>query len=215
MYFCKYCNKKTNIKNSNSQHEIRCKENLNRIVTTFNDPEFQKILKRNNQYTKAEELGLPKPIISEETRLKWCIANSKRSHTEETKQKISKSRIKFLNENPYMVPYKLNHYSKGKSYAEEYWKIILDTNNIEYIEQFQIGLYQLDFAIINRKIDIEIDGDQHYLDKRIIESDIRRNKYLEELGWTVIIIRWSDYKKIIDKKEFVIDFITRLNNIKI
>ena len=155
-----------------------------------------------NQYTKAKELGLPKPETSEESRIKRSKSNT-RPHTEETKKKISESRIKYLNENPDMVPYKLNHYSKGRSYAEEYWKVVLDSNNLVYEEQYQIGKYQLDFAFPELKIDLEIDGDQHYLDKRIIESDKRRNTYLEELGWTVIRIKWSEYKKLIDKKQFV------------
>jgi very-short-patch-repair endonuclease len=102
-----------------------------------------------------------------------------------------------------MVPYRLNHYSKGRSYAEEYWKVILDSNNLVYEEQYKISKYQLDFSFPTLKIDLEIDGDQHYLDKRIIESDKRRNIYLEKLGWTVIRIRWSEYKKLIDKKQFV------------
>jgi len=46
------------------------------------------------------------------------------------------------------------------------------------------------------KINIEIDGDQHYYDNKIVESDIRRNKYLESLGWDIIRIRWSEYKKM-------------------
>jgi very-short-patch-repair endonuclease len=158
--------------------------------------------KGTNQYTKAKELGLPKPVVSEESHKKRSLS-SKRPHSEETKKKISAQRIKFLRENPDKVPYKLNHYSKGRSYAEEYWKVILDTHNLSYDEQYQIGPYQLDFAFPKIKIDLEIDGDQHYLDKRVIESDQRRNKYLEELGWTVIRVKWSEYKKLEDKKSFV------------
>lgn len=163
-----------------------------------------------NQYTKAKELGLPKPEISEESRLKRSKSNS-RPHTEESKKKISEARIKFLRENPDMVPYKLNHYSKGRSYAEEYWKIVLDTNNLVYEEQYQIGPYQLDFAFLDLKIDLEIDGDQHHLDPRVVESDKRRNKYLEDLGWHIIRIKWSDYKKIADKKSYVNMIINQLN----
>ncbi len=36
----------------------------------------------------------------------------------------------------------------------------------------------LDFAILNEKIDLEIDGDQHYLDDRIAESDKRRDAFM-------------------------------------
>ena len=155
-----------------------------------------------NAYSKAEKLGLSKPEISDETRLKMSKSN-KRPHTEETKKKISDSRIKFLHENPHMVPYKLNHYSKGRSYAEEYWKVILDSNNLVYEEQYQIGPYQLDFAFPELKIDLEIDGDQHHLDKRVVESDKRRNLYLNNLGWTTIRVKWSEYKKLTEKKEYV------------
>jgi very-short-patch-repair endonuclease len=155
-----------------------------------------------NGYSKAKQLGLPKPEISEESHLKRSKSNQ-RPHTEDTKKKISEARIKFLHENPDMVPYKLNHYSKGRSYAEEYWKVILDSNNLIFQEQHQIGPYQLDFAFIELKIDLEIDGDQHYLDKRIVESDKRRNLYLGQLGWTIIRVKWSEYKRLTNKKEYV------------
>jgi hypothetical protein len=47
-----------------------------------------------------------------------------RTHTDETKKKISEIRIKYLRENPDKVPYKLNHYSKGESYPEQYFSKI-------------------------------------------------------------------------------------------
>ena len=43
--------------------------------------------KGTNQYTKAKELGLPKPEVSVESHLKRSISN-KRPHTEETKKKL-------------------------------------------------------------------------------------------------------------------------------
>ena len=164
-----------------------------------------------NQYTKAEELGLSKPEMSDETREKIREANRRRGPlSEETKKKISQSRIKYLRENPDMVPYRLNHYSQGRSYPEEYWKGVLDSNGISYIEQLQIGPYQLDFAIGN--IDLEIDGYQHYLDERIVASDKRRNEYLENLGWKIIRIKWSNYKKMVDKKTYIEHIVKQITN---
>ena len=163
-----------------------------------------------NQYTKAKELGLPKPEVSLESSKNRSESNKRRGPlSEETKKKISESRIKFLRENPDMVPYKLNHYSKGRSYPEEYWKGILDSHGVSYTEQYQVGPYQLDFVIGN--IDLEIDGDQHYLDKRVVASDKRRNKYLENLGWKTIRVKWSDYQKLVDKKTFVGGIISQLS----
>jgi len=156
-----------------------------------------------NQYSKAKQLGLPAPTISEERR-KAISENSKQQrHSEETKEKIRQKRIAYLRENPDKVPYKLNHYSKGRSYPEEYWNTILESNNLQYTEQYQIGPYQLDFAFVDSKIDLEIDGDQHYLDERIVESDKRRTAFLQEQGWTVIRVRWSDFKKLENKKDYV------------
>lgn len=168
--------------------------------------------KGGNQYTKAKELGLPKPELSEETRKKIGDANKSRCISDETRKKISEARIKFLRENPDKVPYKLNHYSKGRSYAEDYWKTVLDSNDMEYIEQYQFDSYTLDFAFPDKKIDLEIDGDQHYLDERIVASDKRRNAYLSEHGWKTIRVKWSDFQKLTNKKEFIDSILKEITN---
>ena len=72
------------------------------------------------------------------------------------------------------------------SYPEQFWKEVLENNNIEYsfnhvVKKRELGLndmsnYFLDFLIDNR-IDLEIDGKQHkYLDR--IESDKLRDSLL-------------------------------------
>lgn len=163
-----------------------------------------------NQFTKAKELGLPLPVDSLEMREHKSRCSRSFRHTEETKKRISESKRKYLQENPDQVPYRLNHSSKGRSYPEEYWKIILDTNDVKYEEEFPVGIYSLDFAIPESKIDLEIDGEQHYVDPRIVESDARRTEYLTSLGWTIIRVRWSEFKRLKDKKAFVKDIISKL-----
>lgn len=160
-----------------------------------------------NQFTKAKSLGLPPPKSGNKGK-EGTFKGKK--HSEETKNKIRESRIKFLEENPDKVPYKLNHYSKGRSYAEEYWKNVLEANDIEFVEQYPINLYSLDFAILSKKIDLEIDGDQHYLDPRIVESDKKRDYFLSEMGWKIIRVKWSFYKKLDNKAEFVYSLIQQL-----
>lgn len=137
-----------------------------------------------------------------------------RKLSDETKEKISKSMKKYLKDNPDKVPYLLNH-SRKESYPEKYFTNIFDENNCEYIKGYRIGLYELDFAIINKKIDIEIDGDQHYLDEKIIKSDISRNKYLKDKGWDVIRVKWSEYQKMDrnGKEKYINDLILYIDNI--
>lgn len=81
------------------------------------------------------------------------------------------------------------------SYAEKFWKQVLDNNAVDYKHDFVVhkprgerGVYRLDFLVDN--FDIEIDGSQHYYKKDINIKDIRRDEYLESLGYIVYRIRW-------------------------
>lgn len=121
-YICKYCGRKTNSKIGNKCHERYCKKNPNRKICLGNNG-ATKGYKGHNQYTKAKELGLPIPKMSEETKKKILVARLGVHLTEEHKKKISAGRKKFLNEHPDMVPFKLNHSSK-QSYPERYFQII-------------------------------------------------------------------------------------------
>ena len=57
-----------------------------------------------------------------------------------------------------------------------------------------------------------MDGDQHYLDKRIIKHDKQRTEKLKNLGWITFRIKWSDYQRLNfdQKKEFVKQFIEKI-----
>ena len=61
------------------------------------------------------------------------------------------------------------------------WNKGLTKEGISLIYHYRISKYELDFCDLDRKVDIEIDGDQHYLDKRIKQSDIERDNYLQSL----------------------------------
>lgn len=150
--------------------------------------------------------------MTDETRVKIGNAFRGKKHTEETKKRISGSRIAFIEANPHMAPYKINHYSKGPSYPERYWKEILDGAGLTYIEQHQVGLYSLDFAFPEIMVDLEIDGSQHKSDERIVDSDLRRTKYLEDLGWKTIRVFWPDFKALPEqgRKDYVNEILTIL-----
>lgn len=76
-FICRYCGKVCKNKNSLAQHEVRCKENPNRIKIKIksNFIEYNKLVKSgerkaSNQFIKAKEMGLPQPEITKETRKK-------------------------------------------------------------------------------------------------------------------------------------------------
>lgn len=128
---------------------------------------------------------------------KFIPSQKGKVHTEEEKRKISESRKQYLLEHPEKVPYILNHHSKGDSYPEKYFKEVFDNAKIDYSQNYYSNGYFLDFAWPDIKIYIEIDGEQHYVDHRIVEHDKVRTQRLHELGWRLLTrIRWSEFQKL-------------------
>ena len=87
-------------------------------------------------------------------------------HTQDTKNKLSILRKKYLKENPDKHPWK--KHNKFKSIPCEKLKIFLKENNISYVEEYSNfdRYFSIDIAFPNEKIGLEINGNQHYDRKR-------------------------------------------------
>ena len=137
-----------------------------------------------------------------------------KKHSENTKKKISESRKNFLFKYPEKVPYKLNHSSK-QSFPEKFFETVFINNGIVFEKEFYTNGYWLDFCF-NKTFYVEIDGEQHYLDKRIVKHDKVRTARLMELGFKCIErVRWSEFQKL-DKdsqKEFINILVTKIKNV--
>lgn len=207
---CQFCGKECKNKNSLSNHERLCRNNPNRQESYFakwnSSPEKQCW---NKGLTKETDARVAQASIKISNNLR---GKAHRPHTDEEKLKISNSIKKYFSEHPDKVPYLVNHSSK-MSYPEKYFKDLFDKENIDLCYHYQLGKYELDFANAELKIDIEIDGEQHFLDKRIADSDLERNAFLSNLGWTIYRIRWSDYKKSsYDEKQVILNKIHEMVN---
>lgn len=195
MYICKHCGKECKNLNSLKQHEIRCKENPDRIHMVSNfikynekvrNGEIEKINK--NHFTKAKKLGLPIPTVSEETRLKISKAGKGRKHTELSKQKISNGIQRVVRENP--DSYSASNVN-GRVKKVEYngilldssWEVevakYLDSNNIkwerpkiglEYIWENKKRIYYPDFYLPQYNMYIEVKGYERERDRCKWES---------------------------------------------
>ncbi|MBC8147224.1 MAG: hypothetical protein H8E98_04490 [Bacteroidetes bacterium] len=110
MLKCKFCNSERKNKNSLVQHQIRCKENPNKIeIVTSNFVKYVEDVRSgkrrgSNQYIKAKELGLLPPIISETTRKimgeKAAMALKKYYSNPENRKKQSDTMKKAVSEHP-------------------------------------------------------------------------------------------------------------------
>jgi very-short-patch-repair endonuclease len=75
---------------------------------------------------------------------------------------------------------------RDASYAEKICWELLRAHRMEGIKfrrQHPIGPYFADFACVQRKLVIEIDGEHHAYQP---EADARRTAFMEERGWRVI-----------------------------
>lgn len=201
---CKFCGKPCLNPNSLRNHERLCKKNPNRKISPF--------VKWNATHdawnkglTKETDLRVKKrgETLSEGYKSGRLVnANTGTHHTDEHKKKISEGRKKYLIEHPDEVPYLINHHSKGDSYPEKYFKEVFDNEHIDYKQNYYQCGYFLDFAWPEKKIYLEVDGEQHYLDKRIVEHDKVRTQKLLENGWTCIErVRWSEFKHLSKEKK--------------
>lgn len=79
------------------------------------------------------------------------------------------------------------------SYPEKFWIKVLNNNDIKFIREYHLDKkYFLDFYIeVNgRKIDLEIDGEQHRQEDHI-KHDKLRDEYVTSLGIEVYRVPWN------------------------
>ena len=134
-------------------------------------------------------------------------------HTDETKAKMRKARLKYMKENPE----KTNWFRlrTEMSYPEKLFKKLIDKNKLarkyDITREYPIHPYFTDFAFINIKVDFEIDGSQHWLIKERIKSDKKKEKLFLKKGWQVY--RIPEFKLKNNFKEIEKDVKRFLNNI--
>jgi very-short-patch-repair endonuclease len=94
------------------------------------------------------------------------------------------------------------------SYAEQYVINLLDELKITNItREYKVSKWFIDFADVERKLALEIDGKQHELPERK-SSDEVKDQYLKNESWTILRVKW---KKI--TKEFREELIKNINSL--
>ena len=116
-----------------------------------------------------------------------------RRHTDVTKQKLREAMLE-RRANGY--DWTLAHSkTNGISHPESFFMEVI-ANEFEdknYVFQHPLGRFAIDFAWVDKKLAIEIDGEQHYTDPEQVERDLRKNALLEQEGWSLLRIRWKDF----------------------
>ena len=167
----------------------------------------------SSKYARAFSTKIKRKEINEKVSLK--LKKNLDSFCKDCGKKLIKKTITGYCSNCYLTKYnkvfsievrtKISNANKGRSrwnihrnqisYAERFWKKVLENNKIDFKREVAIKqvdeqhCYFLDFVIGN--IDLEIDGKQHKDADRII-SDTKRDAYLTSLGFRVYRIEWNE-----------------------
>lgn len=148
-----------------------------------------KIQNPGNQYTKNKDWK-----ITEATRKKMSKASSGRTHSEASKLKLSAIKKEWLRNNPDQHPWKQK--DKFQSVPCEVLKKKMRDMNIEFVEEFQLltdRFFSIDIALPEKKIGIEVNGNQHYnKDKTLKKYYQERHDLIEENGWRLIELHYSE-----------------------
>lgn len=221
IFICKYCGKVCKNANSLRNHERLCKENPDRQEIKSNLIEYNRnrdkySIRASNQYIKAQRLGLPKPIVSIETRKKISEASSNRKWTTDMKKKHSAIMRKAVlehassynssNINGRVKKIEYNGYIFDSKWEVEVAKY-LDKNSIlwshptvgfEYKWNDKTHLYFPDFYLTEYDIYIEVKG-------FIRERDICKWRDFRQTGNSLLVILREDIKLIRDNKYIIYD----------
>ena len=183
---CRFCNTKFSRQREVRYHENHCERNPDR------EQKYHLCKFCGKEFETGRKLGSHTTLCKlnpdrEETINAMIKTHCGAKHTEETKQKIRKSFIYFIEKSPDKHAWTLKN-KTGFSYPEQifndqitkagwYQKYEIDP------EHFLKG-YWIDFAFVKEKVAIEIDGSQHQTTKAI-QHDKKRNETMLNLGWRI------------------------------
>lgn len=142
--------------------------------------------------------------LSESNRVARKRYPERYKHTEESKSKLREKRLAFMKAHPEQTAWR----QKNMSYPEEMFLKFL--NERGYADKFLIQReysifpYFIDFAFVDLKIAIEIDGSQHLQLERKAKDELK-DALLIENGWRVIRIAESSVKEDWDSIQRVLD----------
>ena len=117
-------------------------------------------------------------------------------HTEETKELIRRKRFEYLKKKTGKTAWERR--AKGElSYLEKwFFDNVIEKYNLYDIydigNEYPVYPYFIDFAFLNIKLCVELDGACHFKNKKRIEHDIKRDNFLVDEGWKIYRIRFDE-----------------------
>ena len=151
----------------------------------------------NKGLTKETDERIKKQVDTYKKHLNDCKFTPSflgKHHTEKTKKTVSEKRKLFLKNNPEKHPWKKN--SKFISVPCQILKKKLREKKYVFVEEYTDKNwdknYSLDIAFLEKKIAIEVNGNQHYEKNGDLKEYYKqRHLFLENKGWTILEFHYT------------------------
>lgn len=127
------------------------------------------------------------------SKIESALKNSKKKLSENARRSISSS-MKIAHKEKRAWNIGKSRWNNKKSYPETFFErcILNEFDDKDYICEYPLDIYSLDFAWPHKKKAIEIDGEQHLRFEEYRIRDKRKDDKAEELGWKIVRIQWKD-----------------------
>lgn len=145
----------------------------------------------NKGLTKASSSII---VASAEKISKSLAGRNKAPLSEQHRQNISES-MKLAHSEGRAWNIGKSRWNNEPSYPEKFFMTVIENEFLDknYVREYAVSIYSIDFAWPAKKIAIEIDGDQHLRFPEYVERDRRKDLLLKELGWTIRRVKWKDF----------------------
>lgn len=192
MYSCKKCGKFFNnvysLGGHVSSHNRKKKtKELKRHQCKFCNKEFDNGLKLGGHVVRCKLNPNTKLIlqgISQKAKGRKLSINAKEKVSEGMKKAHSEGRAWNIGK---------SRWNNQPSYPEKFFRRVIE-NEIDdknYRTEYNVGIYSIDFAWVNRMLAFEVDGEQHEKPE-YKERDQRKDKFLQERGWKILRLKWKE-----------------------
>ena len=177
-------------------------------------------MRKNIEKKPSPLKGRPNPLKGKQSPLKGKQSPLRgrigHKYTEEEKQKQSIILKKAHSEGRHPGWAHINTDKNKRSYPEKFMIGVFERNNLyekyTIIEKMPFSKYFLDFAFIEIKLCVEVDGKQHYITPEAIEHDRIRDEFLISQGWKIYRINWITLcNNAVEEIDELINFIDNIN----
>ena len=197
---CKTCGKEIKGNGALVVHQTTCEYvyNVKEEIKKLYVDELWSIKRIKDKYnlgsqTITDILGDNLRTASESNKIARKLFPESFIHSDETKQKIREKRIKFMKENPEQTAWRTKNLSyPEKLFLEKVYDLCLD-KKYSIVREYSVFPFFIDFAFVNEKVAVEIDGSQHLLPERK-ERDDKKDELLKKDGWFILRVSENEFK---------------------